>query len=170
MPIKPAAKTASKTGPKTGPKAGPKAAGKPGPKRGPAQAMAAAPGEAALEAGVMEAGGEEGARRAPGGLKIKALVDRVTASSGVKRKEVRTVIDAVLAEIGATLGRGEGMSLPGLGHLRVARKATAENPVMTLKLRQGEGAKGKDKAEGESPEETAEEDVKEPLAAQSDQG
>lgn len=152
----------------TAAKSAPKSAGKPGPKRGPAAAKAAAVQDAAAEAVATEpeAGATEALPRVAGGLKIKALVDRVTATSGVKRKEVRTVIDAVLAEIGATLGRGEAMSLPGLGHLRVARKATAENPVMTLKLRQGEGAKGREKVEGEA----AEEDVKEPLAAPADQG
>lgn len=95
-------------------------------------------------------------------LRLKALVDGVTETSGVKKKDVKTVVEAALAQMGAALARGESVNLPGLGHMRVARKGTAESPSMTLKLRQGEGGKGKGKS--------AVADDKETLAEDSEQG
>lgn len=100
------------------------------------------------------------------GLRLKGLVDRVTEVSGAKRKDVKPIIDAALAEMGAVLARGEPLSLPGLGHLRVARKATEASPVMTLKLRQGEPG-GKAKAGAEDSDAMDEKDT---LAEGSDQG
>ncbi|MBI1170707.1 hypothetical protein GC209_04835 [bacterium] len=106
------------------------------------------------------------AAKANAALKLKALIDRVTETSGAKRKDVKTVVEATLIQLGEALARGEAMNLPGLGHLRVARKATPEMPTMTLKLRQGEAGKGKS---GET-DDSASDDEKEPLAADSDQG
>lgn len=95
-------------------------------------------------------------------LRLKALVEGVTETSGLNKKDVKTVIEAALLQIGAVLARGESINLPGLGRIRVARKGTTENAAMTLKLRQGDGGKGKGKS--------AEADDKEPLAEDSDQG
>jgi nucleoid DNA-binding protein len=106
------------------------------------------------------------ASKANAALKLKGLIDRVTEASGAKRKDVKTVVEATLIQLGQALARGEAMNLPGLGHLRVARKATADTPSMTLKLRQGEPGKAKPKAAGTS----AEDEDKEPLAEDSDQG
>jgi DNA-binding protein HU-alpha len=78
-------------------------------------------------------------------LKLKDLIDQVTDVSGAKKKDVKTIVEVTLARLRATLGRGESLNLQGFGHLRVARKATPESPVMTLKLRQSE--LGKPKAE-----------------------
>jgi nucleoid DNA-binding protein len=66
-------------------------------------------------------------------LRIKALIDRIAATSQVKRKEMREVVEATLAELGAALAKGESLNLPGLGIVRVTRKA--ENGVMVLRLR-----------------------------------
>jgi hypothetical protein len=94
------------------------------------------------------------------------LVQASKANAALKRKDVKTVVEATLIQLGQALARGEAMNLPGLGHLRVARKATADTPSMTLKLRQGEPGKAKPKAAGTS----AEDEDKEPLAEDSDQG
>lgn len=136
----------------------PKAAGKTG-----AKAAAAAKPKPAVSA---EAGAEAGAAKATVGLRLKALIDRVTEASGGKRKDVKTIVEAALVEMGAVLARGEPLSLPGLGHLRVARKATEASPVMTLKLRQGEPG-GKAKAADEDSDAMDEKDT---LAEGSDQG
>lgn len=100
--------------------------------------------------------------RQGGALKLKDMIDQVAQTSGVKKKDVKLVVEAALTLMGAALGRGEAMSLPGLGHLRVARQATAASPVMTIKLRQGEGGKGKAKSSVA--------DEKDTLAEDSDQG
>ena len=114
-------------------------------------------------ADVVDAGGAEGATEKDGTvLKLKALMDHVTATSGAKKKDVRAVVEATLTLMGETLKRGETLILPGLGHMRVVRKAAGENQVMTLKLRQGEGGKGKAKS--------ADEDDTGGLADGSDQG
>lgn len=104
--------------------------------------------------------------KATAALKLKALIDRVTEASGAKRKDVKTIVEATLAQLGQALARGEAMNLPGLGHLRVARKGTAEAPTMTLKLRQSEPGKAKAADTGGSDDP----DEKQPLAAESDQG
>ena len=95
-------------------------------------------------------------------LRLKGLLDGATETSGVKKKDVKTVGEAVLVQIGAALARGETVNLRGLGHLRVARKGTPESPSMTLKLRQGGGSKGKGKSAGAAD--------KDGLAEDSDQG
>jgi nucleoid DNA-binding protein len=95
-------------------------------------------------------------------LKLKALLERVTAASGARKKDVRAVVEATLTQLGETLKRGETLILPGLGHMRVVRKASGESQAMTLKLRQGGGGKRKDQSEAE--------DDKEGLADESDQG
>ncbi len=153
-----AAKTGSaKTGPaktrpaKTGAKTpGARAAAKPARKAAAAKAATAVDGAA------------PGAAQTDLSLRLKALVDGITETSGVKKKDVKTVVEAALAQIGAALARGATVNLPGLGHLRVARKATPDSPSMTLKLRQGEAGKAKGKA--------APADEKQPLAEDSDQG
>lgn len=90
------------------------------------------------------------APKANAALKLKVLIDRVTEASGAKRQDVKPVVEATLIQLGEALARGEAMNLPGFGHLRVSRKATAETPSMTLKLRQSEPGKGKSaKAEPE---------------------
>ena len=133
------------------------------PKPGAAKPGArAAAKPAARKATKPAAKGESDAPKVDLSLRLKALVDAVTEFSGVKKKDVKTVVEAALLQMGAALARGESVNLPGLGHMRVARKGTAESPSMTLKLRQGDGSKGKGKS--------ADSDVKETLAGDSDQG
>lgn len=132
---------------------------KPVPARKAAEPQVVAVAEMPAEAAGAEA-------KATAALKLKVLIDRVTEASGAKRKDVKTIVEATLAQLGEALARGEAMNLPGLGHLRVARKATPETPTMTLKLRQGEPGKAKPADTSDSDDA----DEKEPLAADSDQG
>ena len=131
------------------------AAGKPG-------ARAAAKPGTARKFAKPAAGGAADTSKVDLSLRLKGLVEGVTETTGMNKKDVKTVIEAALLQIGAVLARGESINLPGLGRIRVARKGTTENAAMTLKLRQGDGGKGKGKS--------AEADDKEPLAEDSDQG
>lgn len=83
---------------------------------------------------------------APAALRLKELVERVVASTGGKKKGVKEIVEATLAELGLALGKGEMLNLPALGRLRVARTQGAnEGSAMTLKLRPAtaEGARKK---------------------------
>ena len=68
-------------------------------------------------------------------MRLKDLVDHVTKTSGLKKKDVRIVVQATLARIGAALQKGDSMALAGLGKLRVVRAAPGAGGAMTLKLR-----------------------------------
>jgi hypothetical protein len=66
----------------------------------------------------------------------KDLIDAVAASSGVKKKTVKPVVEAVLADLGLALARGDALNLPPLGKLVVNRsKEGARADVMIVKLR-----------------------------------
>lgn len=82
-------------------------------------------------------------------LRKKELVLRVSEISGVKKKDARAVVEAVLGEIGAALSRGDALVLPPLGRAKVNRhkdKGSAE--VLVLRLRRGGGAEPGPGAEG----------------------
>jgi DNA-binding protein HU-alpha len=69
-------------------------------------------------------------------LKKKDLIDRVVAASGVKKKDAKPVVEAMLAEMGEALGRGEGLQLLPFGNLRVVKsKDLASGEVVTVKVR-----------------------------------
>ncbi len=109
----------------------------------------AAAAKAAAESGAPEAAAEGAAPKADA-LRLKALLERVGAKSSVAKKDVRGVVEATLTELGAALASGEGLNLPGLGHLRVSRKG--EKGSVTLKMRPADAdapkKKGKKAAEG----------------------
>ncbi|MFZ1470475.1 MAG: HU family DNA-binding protein [Paracoccaceae bacterium] len=71
-------------------------------------------------------------------LKIRDLVSRVVEVSGVKRKDVKDIVEATLGVLGDALARGEDMNLPGLGRTRVARSSEKDGAAhLTLKVRRG---------------------------------
>lgn len=92
---------------------------------------------------------ETAATEAGAVVRVRDLVDRVAEASDQKKKDVRDVVEAVLAVLGKAIDAGEVLNLPPLGKLRVARAATAEAGAITLKLRRGGGGKGSEKAEKE---------------------
>lgn len=86
-------------------------------------------------------------------LRKRDLVLRAAESSGVKKKDTRAVVEAVLAEIGAALSRGEGLILPPLGKAKINRqKETGGGEVLVLRLRRG----GKNEAAANADEGLAE--------------
>lgn len=78
-------------------------------------------------------------------LRVKDLLDRVVARSGAKKPVAKPLVEAVLAELGEALSRGESFVLPPLGRARVNRsKAAAGGEVITIKLKRGAAKKGAD--------------------------
>lgn len=73
-----------------------------------------------------------------GTLRKKDLVERVVTASGAKKKDVRGIVEAVLAVLGDALHAGEILALPPFGKARVNRqKDTAGGETLVVKLRRG---------------------------------
>ena len=69
-------------------------------------------------------------------VRRKELVERIVASSGLKPKAVKTVLDAVLKEIGDILFDGDGLNVPPLGKLVVTRRKDISGAqILNCKLR-----------------------------------
>jgi len=119
-------------------KAAPAAAGKKGARRrAPVAAAADTEDRAAVQTGMPEPdGAAAGGDERPATMKLKDLIDRVSERSGAKRKDVRQVAESVLAVMGEALARGETLSLPNLGKVRVNRhKDVASGEVLTVKIK-----------------------------------
>jgi nucleoid DNA-binding protein len=70
-------------------------------------------------------------------LKKRELIEQVVAETGLKRGDIRPVVEAALSVMGRALGDGKSLNLEPLGKLRVARTNETEGArVMTCKLRQ----------------------------------
>ena len=106
-----------------------KGAAAPGPAKARAAKGTAAPG----------AGGGALVEKANLEVKLKDLIEKVTASTGAKKPQVRSVIEAMLKEMGDALGAAQVLNLPGLGKLRVVKQAETATGTMTIKLRRGPG-------------------------------
>ncbi len=73
-------------------------------------------------------------------VRLKDLVERVSAETGEKKQIVRPVVAATLAAIDAALAAGEELNIPPLGRLRIQRsKDTPRGRSMMLRLKQGSG-------------------------------
>lgn len=93
-------------------------------------------------AGADKAAGRKAGAEAVSILRKKDLVERVAEASGVKLRETRAVVEAVLAELGAALSRGDELALPPLGKARVNRSTDkGEREVLVVKLRRGRAEK-----------------------------
>ena len=102
---------------------------------GPATKAIAAEGDTAADANLSVA------------LRVKDLVERVSASGDFKKKDVRDIVEATLAELGRALEAGEVLNLPPFGKLRVGRsRDLANGSMMTLKLRRMPAKAGGKKA------------------------
>ena len=70
-------------------------------------------------------------------VRKKELVDRVVARTGVKKRDAKPVVEALLAELGAALAEGRSLVLPPLGRAHVNRtKDIEDGRVITIRLRQ----------------------------------
>ncbi|MEQ6247830.1 HU family DNA-binding protein [Sulfitobacter sp. HNIBRBA3233] len=74
-------------------------------------------------------------------LRKKELFDLVVARSGMKKKDVKPVVEAMLAVLGDALSEHREMQLPPLGKLKVQRgKEMSDGRALVLKLRQKNAA------------------------------
>ena len=70
-------------------------------------------------------------------LKKRDLIDAVVKRSGIKKKDAKPVVEAMLAELGEALSDGQELSLPPLGRVKINREKEIEDgKVLILKLRQ----------------------------------
>ncbi|MGJ8545254.1 MAG: HU family DNA-binding protein [Sulfitobacter sp.] len=70
-------------------------------------------------------------------MRKKELFDLVTARSGMKKKDVKPVVEALLAVFGEAISEHRDMVLPPLGRLKIQRsKDLKDAQVTVLKLRQ----------------------------------
>jgi DNA-binding protein HU-alpha len=77
----------------------------------------------------------------------KALFERVKQrATGVKGRDLRIAMDAVLEELGAAIVEGDGVKIQPFGTLKVQRRKTlASGDLVVCKLRRKKpGPKGKD--------------------------
>ncbi|MFV0490546.1 MAG: HU family DNA-binding protein [Pseudorhodobacter sp.] len=80
----------------------------------------------------------------PALVKKSDLIERVMRASGAKRRDVKVIMEATLAELGRALAAGEEMSLPPLGKVRVQKHKSGEfTDILTLKLRRQKPGKAR---------------------------
>lgn len=70
-------------------------------------------------------------------LRKRELVERVALRAGVKKKDVKPIMEVMLAEMGEALAAGRPCALPPLGRIAINReKELPDGRVVILKLRQ----------------------------------
>lgn len=70
-------------------------------------------------------------------LKKKELIERIIAKNGMKRRDVKPVVETMLEVLGAAINDGETLNLQPLGKVMVKRTVDAPNAkVSVVKIRQ----------------------------------
>lgn len=70
-------------------------------------------------------------------MRKKELIDTVVARSGLKKKDVKPVVESMLSVLGEALADNRELNLPPLGHLKVRReKQLANGRIVVAKIRQ----------------------------------
>lgn len=83
-------------------------------------------------------------------LKARDLIARVAEATGGKPKDIKSIVEATLAELGKSLDASETLVLPPLGKLRITpAKGEGGSGPMKLKLKRGVAAGAKKKVEKE---------------------
>lgn len=97
---------------------------------------------------VKEARASSGSRESEvGRLKKRDLIEEAVVATGLKRRDVKRVAEALLQSMGRAVERGESLTLEPLGKLRVARSVeTDKGAVLTCKLRRKSVSKSPDAA------------------------
>ncbi|MEW2911654.1 HU family DNA-binding protein [Leisingera sp. JC11] len=98
-------------------------------------------------------------------LAKKELIERAVERSGVKKKDAKPVVEAVLALLGEAVAEGRELNLKPFGKLRINRSQERSNgTVFVCKLRQPPAAAGAaNNAAGENAGE-GQKSSKDPLA------
>ncbi|MCO6382260.1 HU family DNA-binding protein [Oceanicola sp. 502str15] len=69
-------------------------------------------------------------------VKKVELIDRVMTATGMKRKDVKPIVEAMLGEIDKIISEGADMQFPELGKLMIhKRKEISNGEMVMLKLR-----------------------------------
>ena len=77
-------------------------------------------------------------------LKKKELIDTVVAMSGVKKRDAKPVIEAMLSVLGETIAEGRELNLAPMGKLKITRmKKTTKAQVITARLRRNDRSQAK---------------------------
>ncbi|WP_238705015.1 HU family DNA-binding protein [Parasedimentitalea marina] len=122
--------TAKTTTPKTPSRAG----STPGPKASPKVAKVV-PTEAARVVDPVVSEPPVDAADLP--MRKKELIDLVVERSGIKKKDAKPVVEAMLAVLGEAVGRGRELNMQPLGKLRINRSIERSNGrIVVCKLRQ----------------------------------
>jgi nucleoid DNA-binding protein len=83
-----------------------------------------------------ETGASDAAASGPDDLKRKELVDLVVARSGIRKREAKPVVEAMLAVLGDSVAAGRQLDLQPFGKLRINRMVEKPNGRVTVcKLR-----------------------------------
>ena len=70
-------------------------------------------------------------------LRKKELIETVVTRSGIKKKDAKPVVDAMLAVLGDALADNRDLILPPLGRIKIRREKKLPNGrVLTVKVRQ----------------------------------
>ncbi|GLK66005.1 HU family DNA-binding protein [Paracoccus kondratievae] len=81
-------------------------------------------------------------------LQKRQLMTQVARRTGLRNSDVKTVVEATLAELGDAMALGMTLALPPLGRARVSRRNDSSGgEVITLRLRrrlQGSDKDGED--------------------------
>lgn len=78
-------------------------------------------------------------------MRKKELIDTVVTRSGVKKKDAKPVVDAVLAVLGEALADNRELILPPMGRVKVRKEKKLPNGrVLVVKVRQTTPLKTKD--------------------------
>lgn len=81
-------------------------------------------------------------------MRKKELIELVVTRSGMKKKDAKPVIEAMLSTLGEALADGRELILPPMGRLMVRKERLVANArIMTVKVRQSTGSPDKGPAE-----------------------
>ena len=75
-------------------------------------------------------------------MKKQELIEKVVKLSGIKKKDAKPVVEAMLEVLGETLAEGRGLNMQPLGKLKLNRTKEMPNArIIVAKLRQNKAAK-----------------------------
>lgn len=65
-------------------------------------------------------------------LKKKELIERIVTKSGLKRRDVKPVVEAILDVLGTSIGKGETLNLQPMGKLIIKRTKDVPNAKISV--------------------------------------
>ena len=84
-------------------------------------------------------------------LRKRELINLVVTRSGIKKKDAKPVVEAVLATLGEALADGRELILPPMGRMMIRKERMVANArIMTLKVRQSTGSPSAEEKEANS--------------------